>query len=246
MVYTICVAAVMVAFRVVFQYRTYDKEILREYKTNGRKFVICANHLSMLDPIFVVMAYGWGRKLTIMGKAELFRNPVLAWIFRSCGVFPVERGTGDTSALDKAIEDVKDGRGMLIFPEGTRGKKEDMGPIKTGAFMVAARTGADIIPVRLIYPTKDRLMHFFSPVIVKVGRPMLAEELNFEEGGKRALRRAKVELRRRLEGLLNDYNRSVGYVPPALPREVKPAEKTVTETAAPERTAAKETTEGEG
>ncbi len=214
MIYTICVAFVMVAFRIIFSYRTYNKEILREYKTNGRRFIICANHLSMLDPVFVVMAYGWGKKLTIMGKAELFKNPVLAWIFRSCGVFPVERGKGDTSALDKAIEDVKNGRGMLIFPEGTRGKSDKMGPLKTGAFMVAARTEADIIPVRIVYPTKDRLMHFFSPVIIKVGKPLLAEDLNFTEGGKRALRQAKISLRESLEGLLEEYNRQVGYIPP--------------------------------
>ncbi len=218
MIYTICLAAVMVAFRVIFSYRVYDKEILRAYKTNGRKFVICANHLSMLDPIFVVMAYGWGRKLTIMGKAELFRNPLFAYIFRACGVFPVERGKADTSALDKAIEDINTGRGMLIFPEGTRGKSDEMGPLKTGAFMIAATTGADMIPVRIIYPTKDRLMHFFSPVIIKVGRPMLAEDLNFAEGGKRAIRRAKNSMRETMDNLLNEYNRSVGYVPPALPQ----------------------------
>ena len=116
MVYTICLAVCMVAFRIIFSYRSYNKEILREYRTNGRPFVVVANHLSMLDPIFIVMAYGWGPKFSIMGKAELFRNPVLAWFFRQIGGFPVERGTGDTAALDKAIEDVKNGQGMMIFP----------------------------------------------------------------------------------------------------------------------------------
>ena len=107
MIYLFCFTVCAVAFRIVFSYRSYNKEILRQYITNGRPFVVVANHLSMLDPIFIAMAYGYGPKFSIMGKAELFRNPVLAWFFRQLGGFPVERGTGDTSALDKAIEDVK-------------------------------------------------------------------------------------------------------------------------------------------
>lgn len=224
MVYAICFWAVSVAFRIIFSYRAYGKEILRRYKTNGRKFVICSNHLSMLDPIFIVMAYGWGRKLTIMGKAELFRNPIFAWIFRAVGVFPVERGKADTGAIDKAIADINDGRGMLIFPEGTRGTGDAMLKMKSGAFMIAAQTGADIIPVRMIYPTSTRKLKFFAPVVVKVGQPLLAEELNLAEGGKRAIRAARATLRDSLDSLLEEYNSSVGYVPPAIPE--KPEGKT--------------------
>jgi len=229
MVYFICFWAVMLAFRIIFSYRKYDEHYLREYKTNGRPFVICANHLSMLDPIFIVMAYGWGRKLTIMGKAELFRNPLAAWLFRSVGVFPVERGAADTAALDKAISDIRSGRGMLIFPEGTRGTGDEMLRLKSGAFMIAAQTGADIIPVRMIYPTSTRKLKFFAPVVVKVGKPILAEEMNLVEGGKRALRAAKTTVQEKLDILLNEYNESVGYVPPEKPRLPQKTEKAVEE-----------------
>ena len=221
MIYVFCLGVCMVAFRIIFSYRSFNKEVLRRYKTNGRPFVVVANHLSMLDPIFIVMAYGWGPKFSIMGKAELFRNPILAWFFRQLGGFPVERGTGDTAALDKAIEDVKNGQGMIIFPEGTRGNGDEMLRMKSGAFMVAAATGADIIPVRLIYPTSTRKLKFFGPVVVKVGQPLLAEELNMVEGGKRALRAAKTTVKEKLEELLKEYNDSVGYVPPALPQAEK-------------------------
>lgn len=229
MVYFICFWAVMVVFRIIFSYRKYDEHYLRRYKTNGRPFVIVANHLSMLDPIFIAMAYGWGPKLSIMGKAELFRNPLFAWIFRQVGVFPVERGSADTAALDKAIADVKNGQGMLIFPEGTRGTGDEMLRMKSGAFMVAARTGADIIPVRLVYPTSTRKLKFFAPVVVKVGQPLLAEDLNLVEGGKRALRTAKTTVKERLETLLQEYNDSVGYVPPALPQTEETDTKVETE-----------------
>ena len=228
MVYTICLAVCMVAFRIIFSYRSYNKEILREYRTNGRPFVVVANHLSMLDPIFIVMAYGWGPKFSIMGKAELFRNPVLAWFLRQIGGFPVERGTGDTAALDKAIEDVKNGQGMMIFPEGTRGTGDKMLRMKSGAFMVAARTGADIVPVRIIYPTSTRKLKLFAPVVVKVGQPLLAEDLNMVEGGKRALRAAKTKTQESLDNLLAEYNEMVGYVPPVI-EDTKPETKVESE-----------------
>ena len=218
MIYLFCFSVCMVAFRIIFSYRSYNKEILRQYITNGRPFVVVANHLSMLDPIFIAMAYGYGPKFSIMGKAELFRNPILAWFFRQLGGFPVERGTGDTAALDKAIADVKNGQGMIIFPEGTRGTGDEMLRMKSGAFMVAAATGADIIPVRVIYPTSTRKLKLFGKVVVKVGQPLLAEDLNMVEGGKRALRAAKNTVKESLETLLKEYNDSVGYVPPALPQ----------------------------
>ena len=94
--------------------------------------------------------------------------------------------------------------------------------MKSGAFMVAAATGADIIPVRLIYPTSTRKLKFFAPVIVKVGQPLLAEELNMVEGGKRALRAAKTKTQEVLDNLLAEYNEMVGYVPPVEIEQAKP------------------------
>ena len=90
--------------------------------------------------------------------------------------------------------------------------------MKSGAFMVAAQTGADIIPVRMVYPTSTRRLKFFAPVVVKVGQPLLAEDLNLVDGGKRALRAAKTTVKESLDTLLQEYNDSVGYVPPALPQ----------------------------
>lgn len=214
MIYAFLFTRVSIIFRIIFMYHAEGKEYLTAYKSNGRSFVICANHLSMLDPIFIVMAYGTGKKLSIMGKAELFRNPVLGWLFRQVGVFPVERGTGDKGAIEKAINDVKDGHGMLIFPEGTRGTGDKMAKMKSGAFMVAAQTGADIIPVRMIYPTSTRKLKFFAPVVVKIGQPLLAEDLGLTSGSKAALRSAKNTLQESLDNLLDEYNTSVGYIPP--------------------------------
>lgn len=224
MVYVFLLRAVSVIFRLLFSFRVEGRQYLQDYKTNGRPFVVCANHRNILDPVFVVMAWGWGKKMTIMGKAELFRNPVLAWLFRQVGAFPVERGKGDRGAIEKAVADIKTGRGMLIFPEGTRGAYDTMAKMKSGAFMIAAQTGADIVPVRVIYPTKSKKMEFFGPVVVKIGRPLTAEDLQLEGGSKEMLRRAKNLTARAMDGLLDEYCRSTGYQPLTAPRP----ERTVT------------------
>lgn len=206
MVYVVLLSLVAVIFRIIFSFSYEGKEYIQAYKSNNRPFVVCANHIGMLDPIFVVMAYGVGKKMTIMGKAELFKNPVLAWLFRSVGVFPVERGTGDKTAINNAISDVKNGHGMLIFPEGTRSKTEELLKLKSGAFMVAAQTGADIIPCRVIYPTKDRQMHFFGRVVVKFGEPLTIEKTQLTTGSTAQIRQTKEMLKESLTELLEEYN----------------------------------------
>ncbi len=207
LVFLFLLSAVMILFRIIFSYKHQASQIVRQYKKNNRPFVICSNHISLLDPIFVVMAYGYGRKLTIMGKAELFKNPFLAFIFRSVGAFPVNRGTGDKSAIEKAVNDIKTGRGMLIFPEGTRSKGDEMINLKSGAFMIAAQTKADIIPVRVIYPSKsDRSMHFFSKVRVKFGQPLLIEDTKLDTNSKQEIRNAKILLQNSFDEILKDFN----------------------------------------
>lgn len=218
MVYIILFSAVSIIFRLLLSYRVYGRENLTEYKKNGRPFVICANHLSMIDPILIAMAWGIGRKLSIMGKAELFKNPFLSWVFTNVGVFPVDRGKGDTSVIDKAMDDVKNGQGMLIFPEGTRGSGVGMGRFKSGAFLVAAGTEADIIPVRVVYPTKSGRLRFLYPAAICIGKAISSGDLGLSDGSKHALRRAKTLVRQRLDELYADYCDKVGYIPPQLPR----------------------------
>ena len=121
-----------------FPYRI--RTIGRENLPKDRGYVLCPNHLSAIDPVFVVLARFWGKKMWVMAKEELFRNPIVAWLFRHVGVFPVARGRGDRSALDSAIESVRGGRGMLIFPEGTRNKQgPGLLPLKSGAFCCSGR-----------------------------------------------------------------------------------------------------------
>lgn len=203
MIYWIAVLVAWVVFHIPYRIRTIGRENLPK----DRGYVLCPNHLSAIDPVFVVLARFWGKKMWVMAKEELFRNPIIAWFFRHVGVFPVARGRGDRSVLDSAIESVRNGSGMLIFPEGTRNKEgPGLLPLKSGAFVVAASAGADIVPCRIIY--KGGHQHLFCTVTVIFGRPIPIESLGL--GGEHSaskLREAKKVLAGRLEELYEQNRR---------------------------------------
>lgn len=205
MIYVVVVAIVSVLFRVLFSFEYYGKEIIDSYKTNGRPYIVCPNHVSAIDPVFVVIARGRGRKLTVMAKEELFKIKILGWFFGKLGAIPVARGTGDKAVLEKAINDVADGAGALIFPEGTRGNGNDMGKLKSGAFAIAAQTKADIIPVRIIYHTKDGNMKLFCRVTVVFGTPLKIEDTQLDTGSRQKIREAKALMEEAYAEMLEEY-----------------------------------------
>lgn len=107
-----------------------------------------------------------------MGKDSLFAIPVLGWLFRKMGAFPVKRGTGDIGAVRKAIEVISAGNALVMFPEGTRNKTEDLLlEFKTGAALVAKKGNGIIVPMAII--GKYRL---FSRITVRFGTPVSAED----------------------------------------------------------------------
>ena len=132
--------------------------------------VVCPNHSALSDPFYVVYAFGYRHPMRAMAKAELTRLPVIGWILEKAGVFGVERGNADVGAVKKAIKFLKDGDKLLIFPEGTRVVDGENVEAKTGAVMMAVRTGTPLLPVYV--PTKKR---WFLPSTVVIGQPYLPE-----------------------------------------------------------------------
>ena len=171
--YYVCVAIVRAAMHIWFNLKFEGRENIPE----GKAFVYASNHRSNADPVLVTLA-ARGR-FSFMAKSELFKNKFFAWLIRSLGAFPVERGTGDTAAIEKAIDNVKNGVNLLIFPEGTRSKDGKVGRGKTGVALIAAKSHADVIPVGISFEGK---LHFRSKVTVRIGKPIPAGTLAVEEG----------------------------------------------------------------
>ena len=120
-------------------------------KVEGREnlpsgsYVIASNHRSYADPPLIAITSGCS-KFSFVAKAELFRNPFFGWLIRKLGAFPVSRGNGDLSVIDDSVSKIKDGRRLVIFPEGTRSKTGKVGKGKTGVALIAARAGVPVVP----------------------------------------------------------------------------------------------------
>jgi 1-acyl-sn-glycerol-3-phosphate acyltransferase len=135
-------------------------------------FVLAPNHISNFDPWPLGLPLWPQRQLHWMAKVELFK-PVLGRLITWGGAFPVRRGQRDESAIDTAVERVRAGEVVVIFPEGTRKEK---GLVKrhearphTGAARVALRAGAPLVPAAI--SGTDRLLHL-GPLHVAYGPPV--------------------------------------------------------------------------
>jgi len=106
--------------------------------------IVSANHRRFFDPVFVSMAVP--RRLRWMAKKELFTFP-FGRFFYFLGTFPVDRQGGGRAALRTALNLLAEGRTLGIFPEGTRRKEGVSLEAKSGAALLAARSGAQVLPV---------------------------------------------------------------------------------------------------
>lgn len=138
--------------------------------------LICANHTSLSDPVFVVVAFGLKYHIHPMAKADLLRMPVLGPLLKGAGIFGVERGKADLGAIKTAMSLLKKGNYVLMFPEGKRIKEGDDAEAKKGAAMLAVKMGVPVVPVYV--PSKKRA---FRPVRIIIG-----ESYYMKAEGKRA------------------------------------------------------------
>ena len=180
MLYYILVPLAWVLAHIVFR----PQVIGRENLIKGRGFILAPNHRSALDPVFIVLSdgYFWLHKMRIFAKKELFQGkPLLAWFLRQMGAVSVKNGRDDISTLDNTIRECRTGRGLLLFPEGTRSKDGRLLPPKSGAFVVADQAAVDMIPCRILYDTPDGRLKLFCRIRICFGKPISAEQLALGE-----------------------------------------------------------------
>lgn len=126
-----------------FNYRVVGAENLIE----EGPCIIAANHCSYLDPPLVGVAFRRG--IHYLARKTLLDWPVLGPIFPQLNVIPVDQKNADRSALMGAIRVVREGGAVLIFPEGTRSPDGRLQPAQPGIGMIAAKTGAPVVPVAI-------------------------------------------------------------------------------------------------
>ncbi|MGE7621571.1 lysophospholipid acyltransferase family protein [Viridibacillus sp. NPDC096237] len=127
--------------------------------------LLCSNHIDALDP--PVVGITSPRPVNFMAKEELFKLPILKKILPSVHAFPVKRGLSDRQALRTALELLKKGQVVGIFPEGTRNKTGTLGKGFSGAGFFALKGEANVMPCAIIGPYKP-----FRRLKVVYGKPI--------------------------------------------------------------------------
>lgn len=131
--------------------------------------IVAFNHSSLLDGPLVGTAIAPARRPCFLGKKELFQNPVLGWFLPRAGTIPLERGAADHAAMRAALERLEGGGSIALSPEGTRVKRGESRPPKLGVSFLAAKSGAQVLPARLI-GTAEFPRRF--PLEVRFGSPL--------------------------------------------------------------------------
>ncbi len=199
----------------VYRLRCLDRHLI---PATGPALYV-ANHQSHLDPILMGCHVG---AFAPLARTTLFEIPFWGWALAELGGIPLERQKSDVGAMRAAIDVLKAGGRIFIFPEGTRTRDGVIGPFLPGMLVLVKRTGATVVPVALegardVWPPSRSRPRLTGRIVSTTGAPISAEELL--AGGREAaldlLRRRietmRLELRQRLR------SRTGGRYPPAGP-----------------------------
>lgn len=184
--YSFLVAILRFPLFLIFRYKHINKNNIPK---EGR-YIIASNHISGPDCIFVGL--GQKRYIRFMAKAELFENKFLNWFFTKMGAFAVNRGKGDTTAINNAKQYITEGDTLGIFIEGTRSKTGEFLKPKSGAVMLAYQMDCKIVPCAI--SCKGLKPSFFRRKYVHFGDPITVEELGVTKASPREYRDASRKL----------------------------------------------------
>ncbi len=155
--------------RVLFPIVLHVRVLGRKNLPSKGPFIIASNHLSWTD-IPLIPAY-LPYKIVAMAKEEAFHGNI-GWLVRFMGAFPVRRGEGDRQSIRAADEQLKQGKVLLIFPEGTRSKTQTLAKGHSGLGMVALRSGVPVVPVA-IWGSEHVLKKIRPRVTIAFGPPII-------------------------------------------------------------------------
>jgi 1-acyl-sn-glycerol-3-phosphate acyltransferase len=168
--------------KLLFRFRIVHRERMLE----TGPVILAMNHQSYLDPPLAGNAAD--RPIYFLAKRSLMDVPVLGWLLPKLNVIPVEQEGIDRSALKAVIRVLKQGQGVLIFPEGSRTLDGNLQPPLPGLGLIIAKTLAPVVPMRIFgaheaLPRNGRRLRL-APITIVVGEPIYFTAGDVEGGGK--------------------------------------------------------------
>ena len=182
-VYGVCHYVLRVMFDMFFR---GDVAGVENVPTSGG-FLLAANHASFLDPPLI--GCHLSRQLAYFARKTLWKGGISSWWLDSVGTIPVDRDGGqDVSAIKRVLKALKQERGLILFPEGTRTLDGNLQPAKAGVGFIAIKTQVPVVPVRIFgsYEAygKGRGLRLNTPVSVVFGAPIFPSAYDDPKAGK--------------------------------------------------------------
>ena len=167
-------------------------------------FLIAANHASFLDPPFIGSQVP--RQIAYFARKTLWKGGVISWWLDEVGTIPVDRDGGqDVSAIKRVLKALKNDKGLILFPEGTRTSDGHLQEPKAGVGLIACRAQVPVIPARIFgsYEAfgKGRSLKIGTPVSIVFGEPILPEEYHVASAGKARYQVASTRIFAHIAGL---------------------------------------------
>lgn len=165
MLYDIVRFLFRIYFAFLFRIKVYGSN---NFPKNGG-FIICCNHRSNYDP--AVLASVIKVRPFIIGKEELFSNPISNFFFKRLRTIPVKRGVSEVGLMRMFIRLLKEKNCLLIFPQGTRKKDITENDAKPGTALLSVKACVPVVPVAISGEYK-----FLSTIKINIGEPMYFTE----------------------------------------------------------------------
>lgn len=180
---------VSVLFYIIFIPKVKGKENI----PNKEGAILAGNHKSNFDCFMVILSTS--RCVHFLAKAELFKLKFFNWFFSNSGLIPVYRNGKDKKALETAIDRLKKGELVGVFPEGRLNKtsQNTVLPFKIGAVKMSQETGCPIIP----FTIRGRYIPFAHSIEIVFQEPYYVTKQNLEEANKKLERKVCSKLNER-------------------------------------------------
>lgn len=166
--------------------------------------ILASNHLSYLDPVVIGLLVP--RKINFMAKRELFENFLFRCFISKLGAFPVRRERLDRKTYQRTLGLLKEGKILVLFPEGTRSRKGNLGPLREGTARIAVKTKVPLIPVVIrgtdkVLPRGKKIIRL-AKIKVRIGKPLKSETSHEGRDIKREVQRVHQKLEKSMKTLV--------------------------------------------